>query len=258
MTAAPRKAGVAKKSWRLPLPRTVSGRRQLWTAVVLLGAAFMGWLVTFIAYPHSLFEKDHSVPGVIGKRFSDAERELERAGFRVKVEGDESDPAVPLGNVAWQDPPADMVLPRGTPVTLTRSSGPAPVAVPDVTQFNVDQATKIILAAGLKVGGVDLVPSSGDPGVVMATRPNAGAGRPPGSQIDLVVSRSTATIRVPNVVGLRQDDARSRLEAVGLKVGGISVKKGQRMPPGTVLEQKPRAGQLGEKDSRIELTIAEP
>jgi serine/threonine-protein kinase len=226
--------------------------------LVLLGAAFLGWVVTFIAYPHSIFEKEHSVPRVIGKSYSDAERELAQAGFRAKLDGEGSDPEVPQGHVAWQDPPADMVLPRGTPVNLTRSSGPAPVAVPDVTEFDVDQATKIIVAAGLRVGGVDSVPSPGDPGIVVATRPNAGAGRQPGSTIDLVVSRGVATIKVPNVVGLRQDDARRRLESVGLRVGGVEMRKGQRIPLGTVLEQRPRAGQMAEKDGRVELTIAEP
>ncbi|MEO8450657.1 MAG: PASTA domain-containing protein [Gemmatimonadota bacterium] len=258
MAPVPRKAAATKKPRRFPLPKTIAGRRRLRTVFVLVGAAVLGWIVTFIAYPRSLFEKERGVPRVIGKSYSDAERALGQAGFRAKLDGEGADPEVPQGSVSWQDPPADMVLPRGTPVNLTRSSGPAAVAVPDVTEFDVEQATKIIGAAGLRVGGVDSVPSNGDPGIVVATRPNAGAGRPPGSTIDLVISRAVATIRVPNVVGLRQDDARHRLESVGLRVGGVMVKKGQRIPVGTVVEQRPRAGQMAQKDGRIELTIAEP
>ena len=41
--------------------------------------------------------------------------------------------------------------------------------------------------SGVKVGTVDTVQTSGEPGIVIATRPGAGNGRPRGAAVDLVV-----------------------------------------------------------------------
>jgi beta-lactam-binding protein with PASTA domain len=80
-----------------------------------------------------------------------------------------------------------MVLAPNTTVEIVVSAGPAPVTVPDVVGLALSSAEKIITAAGVKVGTVDTVQTGGEPGVVIATRPGAGNGRPRGAAIDLVV-----------------------------------------------------------------------
>jgi serine/threonine-protein kinase len=74
-------------------------------------------------------------------------------------------------------------------VLLVPSAGPAPVTVPDVVGFALPTAERVIVAAGVRVGRIDTV-RGGDPeaGVVIATRPTSGSGRPRGSTVDLMVS----------------------------------------------------------------------
>ncbi|HUF34501.1 MAG TPA: PASTA domain-containing protein, partial [Gemmatimonadales bacterium] len=79
-----------------------------------------------------------------------------------------------------------------TVVTLVLSAGPAVVAVPDVVGLSGPFAEKIIEAAGIAVGAVDTVRGGPEAGVVLATRPPAGHGRPPGAAVDLVVSGGPA------------------------------------------------------------------
>jgi beta-lactam-binding protein with PASTA domain len=81
-----------------------------------------------------------------------------------------------------------MVLTPNTTVQLVVSSGPAPVTVPDVIGLSLSSAERILDAAGIKVGTVDTVQASGELGVVIATRPGAGNGRPRGATVDVVVS----------------------------------------------------------------------
>jgi eukaryotic-like serine/threonine-protein kinase len=238
------------------MPRTVAGRRRLTAVVVLLFAGAAGYLTTCVIYPSPMFDQDHVVARVIGQPVSDAEATLTGLGFKVKIAGEAADPDIPEGHVVWQDPPPDLVAPGGTIVTLTRSSGPAPVAVPDVTQFDAAQATRVINAAGLKVGSVDSVPTDVDPGVVVATRPTAGTGRAPGTTIDLVVSRGPATIRVPNVIGLPLTEARQRLADAGLSTGQVT-RVTRAGPPDTVVEQRPAAGGLRAHGARIDLVVTE-
>jgi beta-lactam-binding protein with PASTA domain len=60
--------------------------------------------------------------------------------------------------------------------------------VPDVVGLALSSAERILVAAGVKVGTVDTIHTAGELGVVIATRPGAGNGRPRGSTVDLVVS----------------------------------------------------------------------
>jgi len=239
------------------LPKTVAGRRRLKAAGILAGAALAGYLGTCIAFPStSLLGRDDAVARVLGLPLDQAQRELTRQGFRVKVDQEEPDPAVPVGHVLWQDPPPDLILPQGSPIHLVVSAGPASIPVPDLSGFDLDQATKVLLAAGLKVGVVDSIASASEAGVIVATRPAPGSGRLPGGAVDLVVSRGPANIRVPNVLGVKQEEARSRLEAVGLRVGRVS-RRAERSGAGVVLEQHPGAGTLSPKDARVDLVVSQ-
>ena len=240
----------------VPLPRTVAGRRGLSAVLILLGSATAGYLVTCFAYPRPVFRRDHAVARVIGMPVAEAEQLLLAQNLRVKIEGEEQNPDVPAGSVVWQDPPADLIVPQGTTVSLTRSSGPAAVPIPDVVDYDAQSATKILIAAGLKVGDIDTVPSLAAPDIVVGTRPSTGSAAAPGSTVAILVSRGPSTLELPNVVGLKFDEARKQLEQAGFRIGRVS-KVERRGPPGTVVEQAPAAGRRAARSSRVDLTVTE-
>jgi len=252
-----KQAPPARSRRRIALPKTVAGRRVLVAAAVLVGAALSGYLTTCIVYPSPFMRREHAVLRVLGLPIAEAEQRLTGLGFKVAIQGDEPDPDIPAGAVVWQDPPPDLVVPQGTTVTLTRSSGPAQVPIPDVADFELEAAVKVLLASGLKLGDVDTVASAADAGTVLRTRPGAGSAQVPGSSVDLVVSQGPSTIEVPNVVGLRLDEARQRIEAAGLRMGRVTRAAGRRGPPGTVLEQTPTATTRAARLHRIDLLVTE-
>lgn len=139
--------------------------------------------------PGTIFTKDHALPRVLELPEPEARRKLSELGFRPRLDGERHNDAFPRGTVIWQDPPAATVLPPNSVVQLVVSAGPSLVAVPDVIGMSLPQATKIMSAAGVRPGSVDTVPGGPEPGVVLATRPSAGVGRPRGSPIAVVVSR---------------------------------------------------------------------
>jgi serine/threonine-protein kinase len=247
---------TAGRSLRLPLPRTIAGRRRLIAVVVLLGSALGGYLTTCIAFPRPYLRRERPLPRVVGTPIGEAEAELVRAGFKVKLGGEEPDADLPAGRVRWQEPPPDVIAPTGTTVTLVGSSGPAAVAVPDVGDLDLEQASRIVAAAGLRVGDVDSVPNPRDPGVVVTSRPGFGTAQPAGTSVDLAVSRGPASVRVPSLVGLPLADARGQLEQAGLVLGRITRVPG-RGAAGSVVEQRPAAGALSARGGRVDLTVAE-
>ncbi|MFL5496495.1 MAG: PASTA domain-containing protein [Gemmatimonadales bacterium] len=138
--------------------------------------------------PGSLVSRDHAIPRVLGLSEATARTRLVGLGFRARLDGERPSDTSPRGTVVWQDPPPDMALPANSTVQLVLSGGPAPSTVPDVIGFAVAEAQKVFDAAGVKLGRVDTVRAGPEAGVVIATRPAAGTGRPRGAAVDLVVS----------------------------------------------------------------------
>ena len=180
-------------------------RRHSSTGPLLESAAWRGFLrdiglilLTFVVgygvsvfwlSPGTVFSKDHPIPRVLELPVSEARRTLGDMGFRPRLDGERHSDAFPRGIVIWQDPPVGTVLPPNSVVQLVLSAGPSLVAVPDVIGMGLPQAMKIISAAGVRAGGVDTVAGGQEAGIVLATRPAAGVGRPRGSAIALVVTR---------------------------------------------------------------------
>jgi beta-lactam-binding protein with PASTA domain len=146
-------------------------------------AASVYWIT-----PRSASGEAHAVPRVLGRPLDDAKAALAAAGFRERMDG-ERPGAVARGGILWQDPPPGTALPPNATVQLVVSEGPPPATVPDVIGFALPAAERVVEAAGLRVGRADTV-RGGSPevGVVIATRPAPGNGRPRGATVDLVVS----------------------------------------------------------------------
>jgi beta-lactam-binding protein with PASTA domain len=153
-------------------------------AVALVGYAISSYWIA----PGALFASEHAVPRVLELPEADARERLTNLGFRVRMEGERTHPAIPRGAIVWQDPPPDMVVPPNSAVQLVVSGGPAPVSVPDVVGLSLQYAEGIVEAAGMKVGKVDRVTSEQEADVVLTVRPPPGNGRPRGSSVELLVS----------------------------------------------------------------------
>ena len=124
-----------------------------------------------------------AVPDVRGKKQSDAERTLDKAGFRVTSQTVFSD-TVAKGMVIEQSPFTGTAT-RGSTVSLVVSKGPDVVTVPRVTGKKIAEATALLQAAGLKVK-VNR-PFPGGPGSVLQQSPGGGGSVKRGSTVTLFV-----------------------------------------------------------------------
>ncbi|HKT59827.1 MAG TPA: PASTA domain-containing protein [Gemmatimonadales bacterium] len=151
----------------------------------VVGYAISAYWIT----PGSLTGDEHAVPRVLGQPVEVARAAITKAGFRPRLDAERPSGLVARGAVVWQDPPPGTAVSANAVVLLAPSSGPAPATVPDVIGFALPTAERVVQAAGVRVGRVDTVRGgSPEAGVVIATRPAPGNGRPRGSTVDLVVS----------------------------------------------------------------------
>jgi len=184
-TSAPSASIASSLAWLTASP----GRRFLRDLGLVALTFVIGFgISSFWVSPGSVFSSNHAVPRVFDLAEAKAREKLTAAGFRPRIESDRPSPTVARGRVIWQDPPSGMVLPPNSVVQLVLSAGPAPVTVPDLIGLSLPSAERILRTAGMQRGSVDTVRGSPEAGVVLATRPAPGSGRPRGTVVDLVVS----------------------------------------------------------------------
>ncbi|MBI2073080.1 MAG: PASTA domain-containing protein [Gemmatimonadetes bacterium] len=221
------------------------------------------FLVTFIVgyaiaalvlFPAPIFASSKSVPRVIGMTLDDARQAITNAGLNPERSEAARHVTAPAGTVVWQDPPAGVVVPQGSGVQLSVSQGPPRIPVPDVVGYEESTGRTLMEAAGLRVT-VDPAQTAAPKGVIVNTRPPAGATLPPGGRVTLVVSIGAPTITVPDLNGLTLEEARAVLEQVGLTLGTYFRRtSGER--PGTIIQQTPAPGTLSAPGAAVDLILA--
>jgi serine/threonine-protein kinase len=128
-----------------------------------------------------------------------------------------------------EDAPAGQVLtwthkgespPKGVTVDLTVSAGPAPRIVPSLAGLTYDQAAAALDAKGLKATRAPDQYNDDDStaGKVVAASPSQGSTAKRGDTITLSVSKGRP--EVPALSGLTVEEAKTKLAAVGLTLGG--------------------------------------
>jgi len=221
-------------------------RRWRWILLALLVAAVAALVAYAVTRPSHV-----SVPDVIGQDVDAATQILDGKGFDVAIK------AVPSGatrnQVVEQDPiPTDRgggKAEEGSTVTLSVSSGPAIIAVPDVAGLSAKDATNRLEKAGFKVTRRDQFSNSVPKGGAIGTEPAAGTQLSTSQVITLLVSRGTNQVEVPNVVGVDDQAALAALQNVGLS--GVLVQRDSTEPEGKVISQSPGAGKLVARGSQV-------
>jgi serine/threonine-protein kinase len=146
------------------------------------------------------------------------------------------------------------MLPAQSPVSLTLSSGkPAETTVPELAGLTLEEASRALESAGLKVGAVS-GPSSGLRRVEKS-EPAARAPLAPASAVALTVVAADA--EVPRLVGLSWPRAKKLIEDSGFKLGAVRERYDEYKDPYYILGQSPEGGSRAAKGSAIDLVRAE-
>lgn len=195
------------------------------------------------------------VPDVTGKSQSDAEQELEDAGFTPSVQTETSS-EVDSGLVISTDPAGGEMARRGSEVTVNVSSGVEQVKVPAVVGMTLNAARQQLSAVGLELSSSQKA-SDRPKNEVIGQSPDAGTTVDPGSTVSLSVSSGPAETRVPvpPLVGLTQADAETQLSSAGL-VASVQTQSTSIQPQdGRVIDQSPSSGTEVAEGSTVVITV---
>lgn len=165
------------------------------------------------------------------------------------------------------------VLPGVLRAQTTAQPSQQPVTVPDLAGRTVDEARRLLAAAGLEVGAVGQGTGSGTPGTIVQQQPRAGSAVAPKSAVQLwlapeaptasqpPVSRPPVTrpplpsvVTVPRLAGRTVEDARATLARISLQVGDVGEAAGTGAP-GTIVRQSPRPGMPVVRGSSVQVWV---
>lgn len=236
--------------------RRMAGQRRtvLYTGTFLVALGLGYAIAAFVLFPAPIFASSKSVPRVIGMTLDNARQAVTHAGLNSERAEDVRHATAPAGTVVWQDPPAGVVVPQGSGVQLSVSQGPQRIAVPDVVGYEESTGRTLMEAAGLRVS-VDSAQTAAPKGVIVNTRPPAGATLVPGARVTLVVSVGAPTITVPDLNGLTLEEARGILEQTGLTLGTY-FRRTSSERPGTIIQQQPAPGTLSAPGAAVDVILA--
>ncbi len=196
-------------------------------------------------------------PNVVGLSQAQAIADIVGAGLVVGTVNQQSDNAVPAGDVISQDPISGTMVVQGSAIDLLVSLGPGMISVPNVVGLSTGQATADIVDTNLILGTVSHQNHATVPaGDVISQLPVGGTLVNPGSSIDLVVSLGPGSVAVPNVVELTEADAMANIGAAGLAVGTVMQQTDDTVLAGKVISQDPAAGTTVALGSAVNLVVS--
>jgi serine/threonine-protein kinase len=155
------------------------------------------------------------VPQVTGMPLAEAQSQLKAKGLTPGKPKETTSTTIPAGIVISTSPVAGTAWPKDKPVGISVSAGPP---LPDFTGQQLAQAQATAQAGGYTIQPVTAKKSDQPANTVLRQSPEPGTPVTHGEVVTVFISPGPPAADVPNVTGMKADDAVRTLEAAGFKV----------------------------------------
>ena len=199
-----------------------------------------------------------AMPDVKGMNVDDARNTLTGLGILTEVVYEESD-SVAEGVVISPDVSVGAQIDKGSKVTLTASAGTQGVEVPNVVGLTFDEANTQLVSKGFLVNKTEDYSDTIEAGRVIAQTPVDGNKAPKGSVITVTVSlgKEDTKIRVPNLIGLSEQDGTVEAIEAGLTVGSVTHIYSDEVGEGMICYQSYSHGSYVDQGTSIDIKVSQ-
>ena len=196
-----------------------------------------------------------SMPSVVGKTLSDAQKALDAVGLKYTVATESSSETV--NQVLKQSVSAGTNVSVDTVITLTVSAGKKTVKLADLSGKSRTTAINTLTAAGLKYTTTTKNSDTVEAGYVIETDPEAGSEVAEGSTVELIISSGPEeeTAIVNDCTDVGEERSVAALESRGFVVS-ITRVYSDDYDEGIVISQSPDGGTEAKVGSTVELVIS--
>ena len=221
--------------------------------IVILGSAALIFYMIFFG------EKEIASPSLEGMAVIEAVGHVQSAGLVARV--DQVDSAKKEGIVVAQWPAPGSLMKKGQVLILKVSKGGQRYPLPDLRSMEYGLAVQTLTESGFVPGDVLRAPRDGAaPGTVIAQSPSSPVALPRGARVDLLICQGeengSGTVKVPNLAGRMEDEAKTLLRQAGLSLGSLRYHYTQASPPGVVIRISPQEGTSVKKNGAVNLVVS--
>ena len=130
------------------------------------------------------------------------------------------------------------------------------IQVPDVVGQRVGRAQERLQNAGFETTVDRVNNDEAPPNTVISQTPEAGTEAEEGSRVRLEVSKGPELVKVPQLVGLTENEAFQLIQEAGLSVGERTAERSDEFEEGRVISSDPDAKSEVEKDTSIDYVVS--
>lgn len=193
-----------------------------------------------------------------GKTLSEAEKDLKELGLKVEEAGTEVSDTYEKGEIIDQDVAKGETVKTGTTIKVTVSAGSEEenakdVNVPDVTGKTSDAAMATLEDKNLTVSREFEFSNDVPAGQVIRQDPKSGTTVKEGTKVTIYVSQGSESVKVPDVRGKSEADAKSALSDFAVTT---TTEHSDTVESGKVISQSIDAGQYANKGAAITIVIS--
>ncbi|MEU9184862.1 Stk1 family PASTA domain-containing Ser/Thr kinase [Streptomyces sp. NPDC048484] len=194
-------------------------------------------------------------PNFVNRTVADAKQTASNVDLKLTINKKPCE-NTPKNSVCDQNPAAKTEVQKGDTITLTVSSGAPKVAVPNVIDDPVADATKKLEDGKYEFEvKTESKESSEDPGTVLDQDPSAGDEVEKGSTITLTVAKEKEQVTVPDVSGQSCDQAKAQMEQNDLTGNCTDVETDDDNLVGKVIATSPQANSPADPGSTVNIQI---
>ncbi len=209
--------------------------------------------------PNLIFDKEIiKVPSVVGMNLDKGIDKLNQSGLDNKISGHLFSEKFPENTILSQSPQNGLQVKEGRTIYLTVSKGNQKIEVPNLVTYTVRIAKLELMKRGLQLGNIayDYSELFGKDTIIYQNK-SSGSQVPYGTEIDVVVSQgSNLTYTMPNVIGLKLDEAEKLILENGFTIGTITYLENGTFASGAIFDQIPYPGEIFPPNTMINIKIS--
>jgi len=235
-------------------------RSSLLTALLILMATFIVIMgVGYFMLMQYVNVEEVKVPNLVGKHLEVARQDLKSKGLSLKVYYESYSQEIEKDHIISQSIPPNSKVKKARVIEVVVSKGAQVSKVPELANITLREAEIKLDKLDLQTGEVkEEYSNEVAEGQIISQDPQPGIEVKAGTNINLVISKGgePQEVEVPNLVGLRQEEAVERLRQLKLILGQVLKRESLDYHQGRVIAQKPSTGTKLMEGSTIQLIVS--
>lgn len=243
--------------------------RKFWRPVVWLAVIFLllglGAVTAYTLVTTYMGEEDVVMPEVVGMTYDEALKEISNAGLDInnvtKLNEDDKDKNKEFkpGQVTRQDQYPGKTIKANREITLWVSTGAEKIEMPTLRRMSKEEAVKLLTQQGIPLENIkfeEKETTENVPGTVLSQDPAPEVTIEQNTKVTLTLAKEPPKVSMPNLKNVPYEDAKKRLEDMGLKVGVVYNKIDENVKKGHVISTNPEAGAETQKGGVVDMVVS--